>query len=119
MQATSILGRQHAQILGNQRLMLWYHLSGQRCAAFGQTQQIRTPILRMGLALNQAGTLHAIEQPDNVAFAYEHLVGQLLLEDVRRALELDQHLKLSRSQVIAFKLRGEAPFNFCEGTDQI
>ena len=26
MQAASILGLQHAQILGNQRLMLWYHL---------------------------------------------------------------------------------------------
>src|SRR5262245_51768096 len=93
MQAASILGRQHAQILGNQRLMLWYHLGRQRCAPFGQTQQMRTPILRMSLALDQASTLHAIEQADNVAFAYEHLVGQLLLEDVRRALELHQRLK--------------------------
>ena len=75
MQAASVLGRQHAQILGDQRLMLWYHLGRQRCAPFGQTQQVRTPILRMGLALHQAGTLQAIEQPDNVAFAYEHLVG--------------------------------------------
>ena len=52
MQAASILGRQQAQMLGNQRLVLWYHLGRQRCAPFGQTQQICTPILRMGLALD-------------------------------------------------------------------
>ena len=55
MQAAAILGRQEGEVLNNQRLMLWYHLGRQRCALFGQTQQICTPIIRMRLA--RYGTL--------------------------------------------------------------
>src|SRR4051812_19615873 len=73
----------------------------------------------MGLALDQASTLHAIEQPDNVAFAHQHLVGQLLLEDVGRALQLHQHVKLRRCQVMLFKLHGETPSNLGDDTEQI
>jgi hypothetical protein len=119
MQAASILGRQQGQVLGNQRLMLWYHLGRQRCALFSQTDQMRPPILRVRLPYDQPVTLHAIEQAHNVTFGYKQPVGQLLLDDGGRALELSQHVKLRRSQAILFKVRDKAPFNLIDDADQI
>jgi hypothetical protein len=119
MQAMSVLRRQQGQVLGNQRLMLWYHLGRQRCTLFGQTDQMRPPILGMRLPRDQPVTLHAIEQAHNVTFGYKQPVGQLLLDDGGRALELSQHVKLRRSQAILFKLRDKVPFNFIDDANQI
>src|SRR5437879_13031550 len=110
MKVTLIFGRDERHILSNQLLLLWDHLCGQCTPPFCQRDHMYAAILRVRPSLDETTTLQTVEQSDNVSFRYKQQIGQSLLRDVRKRLEMGQHRELRRCEVIVFQMSYKAFF---------